>query len=189
MLTESNTVFSYDGCLEKLNGNSEILQSLIQRFLENHSSDCDYIRAHIEGGYFGNARNILHDVIGISGNLCCQRLYNSACQLRLELHEERADSFPEFCKVWNETLETIKTYADFYTTNNISDSDILPFDEIWEQFYKRCEEYDISAAEYFKKYSSVFRQHFESTVFMNIKDAVKRYDFMWIAENVSYKEE
>ena len=189
LLAESNIIFSYDECLEKLNGNCEVLQSLVQRFLDNHSSDCDYIKTHIEDGYLGNARNILHDVIGISGNLCCRRLYNYACRLRLELHEERTDSFSEFCKVWNETIEAMKTYMSFHTNNSTSKLNTPPFAEIWEQFYKRCEEYDISVVEYFEKYDFAFKHNFENSIFMNIKEAVNRYDFMWITENFSDKEE
>lgn len=187
LLTESNIIFSYDDCLKTLNGNQELLQSLVKRFLDNHSMDCDYVRTHIESGCWGNARSILHDIIGISGNLHCQRLYNSACQLRLELHEERADSFPDFCKAWNETIDTLKAYTSLQASRT-RNSETMPFADIWKEFFKLCEEYDIYAAEYFDKNYSAFKENFEGSVFLRIEEAIKRYDFTWIAENVTYEE-
>ena len=42
---------------------------------------------------------------------------------------------------------------------------------------------------FFEKYDFAFKHNFENSIFMNIKEAVNRYDFMWITENFSDKEE
>lgn len=187
LTTESNMIFSYDACLETLGGDQKLLQDLVRKFLHLHAMDCEYIKTHIAGGYWSNADKILHDIIGISGNLCCRRLYHSACQLNQELKKQKADSLPEFCKIWEETKDTLKTYAELHSQCRIPHTDMLPFSEIWEHFFALCKEYDISAVEYFEEHHSAFKKAFKRSEFVQLEEAVQRYDFMWIAEHSIYE--
>lgn len=189
LLTKSSTIFDCDACLQTLNGREDTLLKLIQRFLASHEHDCEYIENHIQHGYWINARNMLHDIIGISGNLCCQKLYHISCILRQEFKEERSDTFPTFQMIWKETMEALQTYSALHRQINDSVFSEEPFSEVWIRFLSLCEACDISAADYFDANRSTFKTAFEKAEFLQLERAVRRYDFPWITENITYQGE
>ncbi|MGN1423631.1 MAG: response regulator [Oscillospiraceae bacterium] len=187
--TKSNAVFDNEQCLVNLSGNENALVKIVERFLETHERDCEYLEQHIVHGYRANAARILHDIMGVSGNLCCRELYNISCVLNSEISARRADSFPEFRRVWAETMEALKTYYETHTQTDRSAHGETPFAEVWRKFLSLCEEYDISAADYFDENRSAFRTAFEKTKFQQLEQAVRRYDFPWIKDNITYPSE
>ncbi|MGN1481303.1 response regulator [Porcipelethomonas sp.] len=189
ILTKSSTAFDCDACLRKLNGNENALQKLVQRFLDTHGHDCEYIENHIYNGYWTNAGKILHDIMGISGNLCCQKLYRISCVLNQEIKEERADTLTEFQQIWKETIEALKTYSEMHIQDDHSVTGEISFPEVWRKFISLCSAYDISAADYFDENRSTFKTEFGKVDFIQLEQAVRRYDFPWITENITYQEE
>lgn len=189
ILTKSSAVFDCDACLRALNGNENALQKLVQRFLDTHGHDCEYIENHIQHGYWTNAGKMLHDIMGISGNLCCQKLYRISCVLNQEIKEGRADTLTEFQQIWQETIDALKTYSEMHRQADQSVTDEIPFRQVWRKFISLCSAYDISAADYFDENRSAFKSAFEKTEFVQLEQAVRRYDFPWITENITYQEE
>lgn len=188
LLTNSCKIFDYDSCLETLNGKEDILSGLINSFLAGHENDYEYINNHIQHGYWTNAGNMLHDIKGISGNLCCQKLYRVSCILYEELKEEKADTFPAFKAVWKETINALRTYSRMHRQSDSSEKNQIPFSGIWEKFLSLCEAYDISASDYFDKNRSAFKTAFGKTEFIQLERAVRQYDFPWITENIKYQD-
>ncbi|MGN0592171.1 MAG: response regulator [Ruminococcus sp.] len=185
ILTKSSAIFDCDACLKILDGKEDVLQKLVQRFLEAHESDYEYIHNHIQHGYWGNAGKMLHDIIGISGNLCCQKLYRISCVLNQELKEERADTLPAFHQIWKETIGVLQTYSALHSQTEKPATDEMPFSEVWKKFFALCEAYDIAAADYFDANRSAFKTAFEKAEFLQLERAVRRYDFPWITENIT----
>ncbi len=188
LLTNSCAIFDYDSCLKTLNGKKDVLVKLINSFLDMHENDCEYINNHIQHGYWTNAINMLHDIKGISGNLCCQKLYNVSCILHKELTEERTDTLSVFQEVWKETINALKTYSLMHRQSDLYEKNEVPFSEIWRKFFSLCEAYDISASDYFDKNRSAFKTAFEKSEFMQLERAVRQYDFPWITENIKYQD-
>lgn len=190
LLTESNTVFDYNECLEKLGGDKAMLYRLIESFISGCGRSCEFITIHIEQGYYMNACGILHDVLGLAGNLCCKRLYNAAAGLRAELTEKHCESISldVFTSAWNETMESLKTYLAQNKINTCESEDNQPFKEKWLKFIDLCESFDIAAADYFDKNRSDFKKAFSHADYIKLEEHIKRYDFMWITENISYGE-
>lgn len=189
ILTKSSSAFDCDACLRALNGNGNALQKLVRRFLDTHGHDCEYIENHIRNDYWTNAGKMLHDIMGISGNLCCQKLYRISCVLNQEIKEGRADTLTEFQQIWKETIEALKTYSEMHIQADLSVTGEIPFGQVWRKFISLCSAYDISAADYFDENRSTFKTAFGKTEFVQLEQAVQRYDFPWITENITYQEE
>lgn len=62
--------FNVSECLKNMNNNSKLLWELADSFVKKQSKNVDYMRIHISNGNYGNARGIIHDLKGMTGNLC-----------------------------------------------------------------------------------------------------------------------
>lgn len=176
-------LFDYEECLSNLNGDKFILKDLISRFLEDNSIKIFRMRKYIQIGNYINSRKILHDIIGLSGNLCCIRLYNASIKLHKELKEEISNSFENFLKVWEDTSKILKGYQTIESKDNLN----MSFSKKWNEFISLCKNYDTSSVEYFLNNKEYFRQFFEKNEFDSLEVHLKRYDFPWIVKNMSYK--
>lgn len=185
LITDSNIIFALEECLSNLNNDTTKLYKLLKLFLDNNKLSCNYIVKHIQQKNYPLARKILHNIIGISGNLCLKRLYNISIKLNQELHEEIVTSTDEFVQVWNETILVVKEYHDKYKSEVVFSPNDVPFNKILNRFIYLCQNYDISALDYFENYYSNFKDGLDKHVFKDIEKHLQQYDFMWIVKNIS----
>lgn len=184
LCTGVNSAFDYKMCLQNLGGNMTALISSVNRFLQSNKHTCEYISEHINNGNFSTARRILHDVIGVSGNLCCQRLYDTARTLSGELQENNCGSAEEFYSAWEEAVGEMQTFSDKNKAYG-KNKDNAPFEEKYEKFIRLCRDYDITAVEYFEENSDSFKENLGKDKFRELKEYVQRYDFTKITERFS----
>jgi hypothetical protein len=180
LLTDSNILFDFDECLENLNGDKAVLINMIKRFVTGQAHSGEYIKIHIEHGDFMNARWILHDVIGLSGNLSCKRLYNISKKLREELIQNSCGSVNEFYDVWNDTISVLKTYIEENETETMDGKNEESFEKIWQDFIRLCENFELSAEDCFEKNKRIFKSNLSKADYAKIEEYVKKYDFMGI---------
>ncbi|MDE5564084.1 MAG: response regulator, partial [Oscillospiraceae bacterium] len=83
---------------------------LLRQFLSSHSGDCALLKECIQAEDFLGAREIVHNIIGISGNLFCKKLYHAASRLGANLRLSHAESFDMFEDVWKKTLLELRMY-------------------------------------------------------------------------------
>lgn len=185
---ESSQIFARNAFLTKLNGKQELVLRLLQRFTEGHADACIQITGHIASRDFLQARSVLHDIIGVSGNLCCQKLYEASVQLRLDCIAETGDSLPAFQVTWSQTMDVIRTYLLLHQPQEKTTAVKEPFSKKWNHFYALCKDCDISAADYFEEHRAAFREAFDGTTFQKLESSVRQYDFFYIAENIQYEE-
>lgn len=178
-----NELFSEKDALLNLNGNKDMLISLVERFLSRHIHSADYIRIHIENKNFSNAKSIAHDIKGISGNLCCHSLCNVSALLNSELADGTYESLDEFSSVWNQTINSLKEYVSKNQSYTEKHGNSIRFSQIWEKFLSLCRNCDISAAEYFRENRDDFRRNFSKTDFKQLEENVQKYDFDAIVKN------
>ncbi len=190
LLTMSNLLFDADACLQKLNGNEEMLRNLIDQFLVHHGSDVEFICSHLKNSYWQNAERLLHHLIGISGNLSCNRLYHCAGTLREQLPDYQDDTLTQLVQVWKETEETLRSYLSVQQMQAVKQEESSqPFSAIWCQFISLCNAYDIAAAECFSEYRTEFQRAFQRQEFQKLEEAVQKYDFPWIIEHMTDRED
>lgn len=187
LLTDGGKIFSFNECLENLNGNKEVFIKLLNRFVKNHSMDSEFIKAHIESGNYVNARKILHDIIGLSGNLCCNKLYDASVKLNDELKKNVCASLDEFQIAWNEALGEINEYLSQNEEDKKFVSSDKSFLSVWEKFISLCNDCDIAAADYFDENRELFKMEFNKAEYKRLEEYIRRYDFLSISE--LYKEE
>jgi hypothetical protein len=180
LLTDSNILFDFDECLENLSGDKAVLVNMIKKFVSGQALSGEYIKTHIEYGNFMNARWILHDVLGLSGNLSCKRLYNISKKLRDELIQNRCSCVKEFYDVWNDTISVLKTYIEENEAETVDNENADSFEKIWQEFIRLCENFELSAEDCFEKNNRLFKMNLSKSDYNKIEEYVKKYDFMSI---------
>ncbi|MBD5159821.1 MAG: response regulator [Ruminococcus sp.] len=177
----SDKYFDYDSLYAVFN-DAEAVQRLIKQFLSAHENDCEILGKYIFSGKYLPAREILHNIIGISGNLFCRKLYNISCRISSELKRDYPDSFDTFEEIWDKTIAELKACLVQETTRAVPVRE--SFRELWEEFFELCTEFDISAVDIFTENKQIFSGNMENKIFSQLEKAVMKYDFLWISENM-----
>ncbi|MDE6672024.1 MAG: response regulator [Ruminococcus sp.] len=177
----SDKYFDYDSLYAVFN-DAEAVQRLIKQFLSAHENDCELLGKYIFSGKYLPAREILHNIIGISGNLFCRKLYNISCRVSSELKKDYPDSFDTFEEIWDKTIAELKACLVQETTRAVPVRE--SFRELWEEFFELCTEFDISAVDIFTENKQIFSGNMENKTFSQLEKAVMKYDFLWISENM-----
>lgn len=181
----SRLVFDRNKLEATLGGKQHTAVSIVKKFLDCHSSACTDILSFIGESDFVSARGVLHDIIGISGNLCCFRLLEASEKLRLECRAEKVLSQNGFSGTWDVTVFILSLYTELFNKPDPASDRDVPFSKVLQSFIDLCKDFDIQAADCFEQHRSQFRAAFSENTFREIEAAVSRYDMLWIAENIS----
>lgn len=179
----ADSVFSYDELLLVMKDEKAVLQ-ILRQFLSIHNRDCKLLAENIKSENFIGAREILHNIIGISGNMFCKKLYNISCSLSSELKQGTAESLNEFSEVWEETFKELTEYYNNLNEKYPQDKTDAEWDSLWDNFISLCREFDISAVDVFSENIQTFIENMSAEKFSKLKRAVLDYDFMWISDNM-----
>lgn len=178
-----DVIFAYDELIAVMKDEKSVLR-VLKQFLSIHSRDCEVLSEYAENGNFIGAREILHNITGISGNMFCKRLYRLSCSLSAELKQERYDSLREFTEVWNLTFSTLTEYHAKLAEKYSSDDYKSDWKTLWESFFSLACEFDISAVDIFTENMHSFMANMKADDFRRLKKSVLNYDFLWISENM-----
>mgnify|MGYP001053979455 CR=1 FL=1 len=178
----SDTVFSYDELFGVMKDEVAILR-LITRFLSIHGNDCAAVREYAENGNFLSAREIMHNITGISGNMFCKRLYKACCILGDELRSENFGSIENFAKIWEETLEALEARRKMLSENITEKTSDADWDILFKNFMSLCSDFDVAAADLFSENINIFMANMDADSFKKLENSVFSYDFLWIIEN------
>ncbi len=174
---DRDSCFSIEEALKNLGGKNELLYNVVKKFMLNERNSCSYAEAHIKSGRFDTARSILHDIKGMSGNMCCYRLCDAAKKLHAELLNGKYTSLDHFKSVWDSTIKELDGFISAFESRKKGASDDLPYDIVKKKFIELCSDYDIYAADWFEKYSDIFRRNMDNRAFAKLSEAVSKYDF------------
>lgn len=179
----SDAVFDYDELFSIIKDEDIILQ-MLQQFLSVHILDCGKIAKYIDEKNFIGAREILHNIIGVSGNLRCIQLYELSLVLGNQLRQERSDSFARFSDVWQTTIDEIcNVYDKLSSKHEVTDTDV-DWESLWSDFRSMCYDFEVSAQNLFMKNVNAFMEHMSSDDFEKLRKAVVCYDFLWINDHL-----
>lgn len=176
-LLDRDSCFSIEEALKNLGGKNELLYNVVKKFILNERNSCKYLESHIKSGRFDTARSILHDIKGMSGNMCCYRLCDISKKLHAELINGEYTSLEKFKTVWDDTIKELDGFISAFESRKKSVADVLPYENVKKKFIELCADYDIYAAEWFEKYFDVFRRNLSSEKLAKISEAVSKYDF------------
>lgn len=182
---QGDEVFDWVACLDALGGSKSILFDIIKHFISEHGSDHKYICQHIEAGNYMNARIILHDVIGISGNLCCRKLHESAKALSDTLKSDapqNADT-KDFEEQWEKAESRLKEFLQLDDDSMVQNAESQKNSQLVKGLLDLCKAFDISAAEYFQQHRAEFKECMEKTKFRQLEEYINRYDLLSITQS------
>jgi hypothetical protein len=174
--------FNFRKCLKNLNGNEALLVRLAQKFVMERKNDAEHVKFHIKDKNFGNARHILHDITGLSGNLCCDELCKSAKRLGEQLAKMDFSALDDFLEIWDKTMGEINDYIASQKKIDFKSAALRDSQKILNDFAAKCRAYDVEAAEIFEANQKLFKDFFDSDEYEKIKKAVAGYDFETAAQ-------
>lgn len=178
-----DTLFSHDELIAVMK-NERTVYRLVKQFLTVHGNDCRLLNEHINSGSFTGAREILHNLIGISGNLFCKRLYSVSCRLSTEVKRDCFDSLEAFNAIWEETFAELTEYCRSLSDISDTENEVPGWNELKNEFFDLCSDFDVAAADIFSENTRLFETNMSADAFQKLKNAVLRYDFMWICDNM-----
>ena len=97
-----------------MNNNSRLLWELADSFVKKQSKNVDYMRIHISNGNYGNARGIIHDLKGMTGNLCMTLMYEELVDIEQKLKTGKQVDFEKFDALWKKTRFELEQYIKEY---------------------------------------------------------------------------
>lgn len=156
---------------------------LLRQFLSSHSGDCTLLKECIQAEDFLGAREIVHNIIGISGNLFCKKLYHAASRLGANLRLSHAESFDMFEDVWKKTLLELRMYLNDPTDEETSTDEHDAFAELQEDLQSLCTEFDVNAVDFLLEHEQTFQDCMPPANFKALRRAVLDYDFLWLTEH------
>lgn len=178
-----NVIFDYDGLISVIKDERAVLR-LLNQFISVHNRDCELLNENIKAGNFSDARQIMHNIKGISGNMFCRKLYKMSCALNDELKKECFGSIGEFTEIWDITVRTLEEYHDKLYEKYPSKASTTDWKTLWNSFISLCYEFDISAVDIFTEHMQLFMANMGAEKFKHLKKAVLNYDFLWISDNM-----
>ena len=178
-----DTIFSYDELIAVMKSEKTV-HRLVKQFLSVHGKDCEQLNEYINSGNFTDARKILHNIIGISGNMFCKRLYSVSCRLSTEVKRDCCDSLDDFNTIWDETLSELTECHRRLSDSGDPENETPDWNKLRDEFFALCSDFDVAAADIFSENTRLFEKNMSAGAFGKLKNAVLRYDFMWICDNM-----
>ncbi|MBP3379669.1 MAG: response regulator [Ruminococcus sp.] len=180
--TDPDLLFAYEELLAVMK-NERAVMRLLDRFLNVHGNDCSNLRDCVWNGNYQGAREILHNIIGISGNMFCKRLYRIACTLGSELRQNSCESLDIFSGIWQDTIEEVARRRSALSETAAENAPEMNWQELREKFFALCEDFDTYAAELFYENIRCFEKNMAASEFERLKKAIMAYDFLEIISN------
>ncbi len=177
LITDSNRLFVFNKALQNIDGNSVLLFRLVSKFIKGHTENMVYVKSHIKSNNYGNATRILHNIIGVSGNLCCDKLSKVSSELKTELKNGTHDNLEEFMRISEATLSEMKDYLEANPIET-SDENSGTIKEALTQILTLCNEFDISAVDILESNKNKFYTALPYETVQILESALQNYDFV-----------
>lgn len=179
---KKDVVFDFDALSESIRSNVEVLH-ILQQFLDLHHNDCEMIKEFVKKKDYLAARKILHNIIGISGNMYCMRLYNTSVKLSGQLQAEHSNSLDEFESAWKITVGELSECCGRLLIVCRPEESSGDLKTVWSDFMNACDDFDISAARIFYENREELEKHLSHDDYELLRRAVTQYDFILISDN------
>lgn len=176
-------LFAYDELLDVMKDEKAVYR-LLTKFLTIHDDDCNILREHIKNNEILHAREIMHNIIGISGNMFCKRLYRISGTLSSELKQNASDSLEEFAEIWNDTIKELSDCQKKIAPPEEPVKNEINWNDLKKNFNELCTDFDVYAADVFSENINAFMKNMTSENFTKLKNAILNYDFPWIIDNL-----
>lgn len=177
-----DSLFAYDELLAVMKDEKAVCR-LLTKFLTIHDDDCNALKEHIKNNEIFRAREIMHNIIGISGNMFCKRLYRISCALSGELKQGSSDSLESFTEIWNDTFKELSECREKLSDSEETVEKDVDWNELKKNFNRLCADFDVYASDVFSENISVFMKNMTRENFNKLKNAILNYDFPWIIDN------
>lgn len=114
------SIFDAQFAIKQFSGNESLLVQILEKFIQQYQHFDTLISEQLQQEGLQAARQQLHTIKGVSGNLGMKALYQACKDLEGNLaHQETETNLEEFLQVFKQTLTLIQ---DFSAKNSIKES-------------------------------------------------------------------
>ncbi len=152
---------SVESGLERIGGNHESYRKLLLKFSENQTRTIDKIKAALETKDFREAKEIVHSLKGVAGNIGAERVHRLTIDLEEVLKEERRDNIKRYLYETEEALKVVLTsisllmegegeimQKELSVSMEVNDEDQVKITKSIEELSRLINENDTDAEEY-----------------------------------------
>lgn len=182
-LEEASMYFSPERLLEKIQGNREVLETVLKMFIDEYKDFMVKINNLISSGNVSKASDLVHKLKGTSGTLCCNKLFEAADSLNTNLKKNSSNGFDEFKFIYEKTYTEIFEYYNVFVQDKHDNSEFSRKRVLGNLLIMSMES-NFAVAAYFGNNISMLRRNCKSENFIAIKNAVEQLDFKGLEESV-----
>ena len=93
--------------IKRLGGNPVLFKKLLRQFAEDYHNLGTEVAEAIERKEYGAAKELVHGIKGVAGNLSTQRLFSASTELDAALNTRTLDSIPELAREFYQALDEV----------------------------------------------------------------------------------
>jgi len=106
------SIFDTKFAINQFSGNRLLLVKILGKFVEQHQDFDTLIAEHLQQQDFQTAKQQVHTIKGVSGNLGMKALHDACKQLEMSLANQTTEyTLEEFLQVFKQTLTLVQQYS------------------------------------------------------------------------------
>jgi CheY-like chemotaxis protein/HPt (histidine-containing phosphotransfer) domain-containing protein len=110
--SDGRAVFDYDSAVQAFMGKSEVVNRVVNRFIEHTGKQLGQLEALLEDGELSQAQTIAHGIKGGAWNLSAERLGDAAFEVEKATREERSEDARRDLNALNEEFVVFKSACE-----------------------------------------------------------------------------
>lgn len=179
-------LFQEERCLKMLAGNEKSLLQIMSTFLQFHREDDKKLMEYLQQKKWKEAKDLLHLLKGVAGNLCLESLAKECDCFGKRLQEKREEALKDwdsFFYIWSLTLEKLeKSYEEKVEKQTKDQKEQLEYSqeealERINQLLELCMDYDTEIVDKFEESKGCLEAYLGKEDVESLKQYSIHYDF------------
>jgi HPt (histidine-containing phosphotransfer) domain-containing protein len=117
------SIFDAQFALNQFSGNQSLLVQILGKFIQQYQLFDTLLAEHLKQEDFHAAKQQIHTIKGVSGNLGMKALYQECKKLEVSLNDQaNKDTLDDFLSILTQTLTLIQSYSAENSIQKISEA-------------------------------------------------------------------
>lgn len=180
-----DNIFNEELCLQQIPDRT-VIGEIIDSFLMMHSDDDRILGELLAQKDYAAARELVHRLKGIAGNLNCEELYR--CCAALWDNMEDAATYDEFQHIWEQTIAVLQKRQLAYGKIREQEpvSNCVPDRNVCRQILELCDDCDTEAVHLTEQIVDSLKRRLSDEDAAELEKAMLMYDFETIKKCVGH---
>jgi HPt (histidine-containing phosphotransfer) domain-containing protein len=105
-------IFDTQFAINQFSGNQSLLAKILEKFIQQYQNFDTLLIEHLQQNDFHAAKQQVHTIKGVSGNLGMKALHNACKEFEINLAEQTTEhTLEKFLKVFKQTLSAVQNHS------------------------------------------------------------------------------